>query len=359
MIVFIVAVAAYACSTAIRVELPNGTRVSPAAAFAGAIAVLGPSGFAPEPLWLIYLLAGAAGSGVIVLARRTVVPVVLQMCGLGVAMVIGSTLATGTDRIGLTSTTAASVGASCAACAYFLIDLSGTIAGLRRTGTTYGPIRDTLKMSLPLGVVLVSTAGLVALVVPRLQWAAFVVVFFPVVAAQREFARYGETRRTYDETVRALAALTEGAGYVSQGHQERVASLCRAMGEELRVTPQRLRELELVALLHDVGAVSFPDPMDVRTVSTEELARRTSWFLRETEYLAGYASLLESGAQGDADLPLEGRILRIAHRFDEAAGSLEDRLRMVRESAHEKDEVVADALKRVVTSQSLRAPITA
>jgi hypothetical protein len=197
-------------------------------------------------------------------------------------------------------------------------------------------------------VVVASAAGLIVLVLPRLTWAAFLVMFIPVVAAKHEFGRYGEAQRTYGETVRTLAALAEGAGYVPHGHQARVADLCVRIGREMSLPIERLRELELVGLLHDVGAVSLPDPADVEEVDREEIARSSGQLLEETEYLARYASIVLDAAKGARDLPLEGRILRVADAYDGFTGSAAVKLQAVGESATPEDGEVVAALGRVL-----------
>jgi HD-GYP domain-containing protein (c-di-GMP phosphodiesterase class II) len=173
-------------------------------------------------------------------------------------------------------------------------------------------------------------------------------MFVPVLATRTEFERYGKAQRTYDETVRALAGLTEGAGYVPQGHQARVADLCVKIGREMSLPAERVRELELVALLHDVGAVSLADPSDVARVHPEEVARSTGRMLEETEYLARYAPIVLDAARGTRDLPIEGRILRVADAYDRLSAAGWDDAKSIERAGAAEDAEVVGALRRVL-----------
>jgi hypothetical protein len=124
--------------------------------------------------------------------------------------------------------------------------------------------------------------------------------------------------------------------------------LCVKIGRELSLPADRLHELQLVGLLHDVGAVSLPDPADVATVNPEHVARSTAYLLEETEYLAGYADIVLDVARGKADLPVEGRILRVADAFENLTGSAWRRLRVLAATAVPEDAEVVAALERVV-----------
>jgi hypothetical protein len=204
------------------------------------------------------------------------------------------------------------------------------------------------RTAIPLAVVLASTGGLIALVLPLLGWATFALMFIPIAVSRYEFGRWGEARRTYGETVRTLALLAEGAGYIPPGHSARVANLCVKIGRELALPPSEIHELELVGLLHDVGAVSLPDPSDLSTSTTLEVAESTGELLAETEYLGAYADIVLDVARGKSDVPVPGRILRIADAFENAVGPIGRRVLQAEAAAQPGDEAVVAALKRVL-----------
>jgi hypothetical protein len=346
-------VVAYSASAATEVELPDGRRVAPAAAFAGAVAALGTDGYEVMPAWALLIVAALVGALTVWLVRRKVRAAVVGIVGLSVAFGVMFAL----ERVLLTLSVrphvAVMVAASTASCAYFGCDLVGSwidTTNDRREGRGLG-LFVLAKTGIPLAVVFASTTGLVVLAIPRLSWLAFVILFIPVLVVRQEFQRFRMTRRTYEQTVRSLAGLAEGAGYVPQGHSKRVADLCVLIATDLGVQADQVRELELVALLHDVGSVSLPDPSDVRKVSAADIAKKSGRLLEETEHLASYADLVSSAAGMHDDLPLEARILRVANLYDESRGSKFDRICAVRANAPPGDDRVIRALGRIVAER--------
>lgn len=61
-----------------------------------------------------------------------------------------------------------------------------------------------------------------------------------------------------EATVQAIAATVEKRDAYTAGHQVRVARLCVAMVRELGYSPERVRGLELAAMIHDVGKIEIP-----------------------------------------------------------------------------------------------------
>jgi HD-GYP domain-containing protein (c-di-GMP phosphodiesterase class II) len=77
-------------------------------------------------------------------------------------------------------------------------------------------------------------------------------------AALSHAARRSELRSTLRDRIgAAAAAIDEHDGYTA-GHSERVLELSRAVGERLGLGRADLVELELAALLHDVGKIAVP-----------------------------------------------------------------------------------------------------
>ncbi|RJQ08744.1 MAG: HD-GYP domain-containing protein [Dehalococcoidia bacterium] len=68
-----------------------------------------------------------------------------------------------------------------------------------------------------------------------------------------------QLRRGHTESVVSLAAALEARDGYTLGHGERVAALAILIGQEMRLSPARLRALAAGALLHDVGKIGIPD----------------------------------------------------------------------------------------------------
>ena len=64
--------------------------------------------------------------------------------------------------------------------------------------------------------------------------------------------------RNMEATVQALAAMVETRDPYTAGHERRVAMLSVAIAEELGLSPERVKALNLAAMIHDVGKIKTP-----------------------------------------------------------------------------------------------------
>ncbi len=87
-----------------------------------------------------------------------------------------------------------------------------------------------------------------------------------LVEAQRELqignealGRYAQdVEQTWESTLHLLAGLTEMRDPYTQGHQLRVAELCRRIGREMGYEEEPLKELIQAASVHDIGKMEIP-----------------------------------------------------------------------------------------------------
>jgi HD-GYP domain-containing protein (c-di-GMP phosphodiesterase class II) len=70
---------------------------------------------------------------------------------------------------------------------------------------------------------------------------------------------YGDMNDLFLSTVRALADAMETKGTGGKGRAERVRRLALALADEMGLPAAGLRDLELAAILHDVGKISVPE----------------------------------------------------------------------------------------------------
>ena len=154
----------------------------------------------------------------------------------------------------------------------------------------------------------------------------------PLLVIQLAFRRYAGIRATYLQTVRALAQVTEVAGYVESGHSRRVSRIALAVGRELGMSEPDLLDLEYAALMHDIGQLSLVEPIPggaTLLVSPAE-ARRIAEFgaevISQTGVLDAVADLVryqwlpyrgrrEDPAVGQQDHPGGQRLRRPGRRL--------------------------------------------
>ena len=68
-----------------------------------------------------------------------------------------------------------------------------------------------------------------------------------------------EVENSYRSTLRALVQALETRDFETHGHSERVVTFSLRLGYELALDKETMRDLELGALLHDIGKIGVPD----------------------------------------------------------------------------------------------------
>jgi putative nucleotidyltransferase with HDIG domain len=133
----------------------------------------------------------------------------------------------------------------------------------------------------------------------------------------------------------ALGGAVEAKDPYTRGHTLRVAELAVRIGQELRLSPERLRVLNRAALLHDIGKIGVPDTILNKPAKLTEdeyaiikehpvrgygmikhvksLQRELGGVRHHHERLDG--SGYPDGLKGDA-IPLDARIIAVADVFD-------------------------------------------
>jgi response regulator RpfG family c-di-GMP phosphodiesterase len=76
---------------------------------------------------------------------------------------------------------------------------------------------------------------------------------------QRLREKEDELRSTYDGTVIGFASMIEGKDASTMGHLWRVRDICTLLAREMGLSEARLRDVQLGAMLHDVGKYRVPD----------------------------------------------------------------------------------------------------
>jgi diguanylate cyclase (GGDEF)-like protein/putative nucleotidyltransferase with HDIG domain len=68
-----------------------------------------------------------------------------------------------------------------------------------------------------------------------------------------------QMRELYLASVKALAAAVDARDPYTRSHSARVAALARTIGDEMRLSADQLRRVQVGALLHDIGKIGVPD----------------------------------------------------------------------------------------------------
>lgn len=217
--------------------------------------------------------------------------------------------------------------------------------GHRRLRTA---IRGESSEAGPFTLAISAAAPMAALMAPVLGAAALPLALVPVGLTAVAVRRYAAVGETFRQTVRALSRLTEEGGYTPAHHSERVADLARAMGERLGVAERELLDLEYSALLHDLGQVSLREPLeggatihvapaDQQRIADHgaEIVRRNPGLVAAADIIATQAVPYRAVVEDLAEVPLSGRVLKVANAFDDLTGG------------RRTPAVVAQALERI------------
>ncbi|TFG90755.1 MAG: HD domain-containing protein [Syntrophobacterales bacterium] len=146
---------------------------------------------------------------------------------------------------------------------------------------------------------------------------------------------YAEINTLFLSTVEALATAIEAKDPYTYGHSRRVAELSVAISSELGMPKNRIRKLELAALLHDIGKIGTPEsilrkpemlqPEEYEKIKEHpakgaeilsmitEFKEIVTWIRHHHEWYdgKGYPDCL-----AEEQIPIEARILSVADSYD-------------------------------------------
>jgi putative nucleotidyltransferase with HDIG domain len=159
------------------------------------------------------------------------------------------------------------------------------------------------------------------------------------------------TQQTLVETVTALAATVDGRHPTTRGHSQSVARIAALIAQALGLAPERVEDVRLAGLVHDVGKMGIdeevllsPGPLTPaqweemrqhpelgqRMLAGSRLEPLRPWVLHHHERMDG--SGYPYGLAGD-EIPLEARILAAAEALDAMTSGGPHRLAITRADA--------------------------
>lgn len=166
------------------------------------------------------------------------------------------------------------------------------------------------------------------------------------VAAQRDSLQrlYERLNSYFVDTVRILASLLEMRNIYEGNHARRVAAAVRFVAERYTLPPEKVREFETAALLHDLGKISMPDAL---LAKPERLLTGPERVIMRKHALIGQAILhgidglrqigeiirhhhehydgtgYPDGREGN-NIPLGARLVAVANAYDRAIHTRDD-----------------------------------
>ena len=77
-------------------------------------------------------------------------------------------------------------------------------------------------------------------------------------SAIEKVSLYQELHKSYLNTINTIAMIVEIRDPYTTGHQKRVAKLASAIGEEMGFSPDKIEELYIAGIIHDIGKINVP-----------------------------------------------------------------------------------------------------
>lgn len=267
------------------------------------------------------------------------------------------------DMIGMAGAAAITV-ATIGFLTWFGIEVIGrSSVEARDSGVGLRYLLNTAVKDAPLFASLVGAGAIFGVV--RLHsewWVAVVVAAVPFVMTISSFTRYGSVRKTYVQTILALARIPEVAGLGLEGHAERTAELAEGVAKDMGLTPQQVVTVRYAALMHDIGRITLTEPSIVERGYTDaDIDRWSAEIIAESDYLAEAAEVVSNhsqpfrrpGEEADPEVPIEAKIVRACSHFDRAVFGegirpLEALEKLHRGAAYDFDPKVVASLRLVL-----------
>lgn len=213
----------------------------------------------------------------------------------------------------------------------------------------------------PAYAALFASAALYAVTVEAMGVWSIALAGLPYLFSHLSLDRVHGTRRTYDQTIRALGAIPEASGQVAEGHAGRVADLAVAVGSEIGLGPSALRRLQYASLLHDIGRVVLANPaVAPGSYSFADVSGWSAAIIAEARYLEPVAEIVahqhaayrKPGERRDPGVPVASQVVRVVARYDSAVNdgvTVVEAVELLHKgAAYDYDPQVVMALRRVL-----------
>lgn len=109
-----------------------------------------------------------------------------------------------------------------------------------------------IVVMVPFGIILV-------IIFKENSYLGVILVLFPIILARYTFSLYIDSKTQYIQTVDAIMKAIEARDKYTEGHSERVAEISTMIARELKYSEFKIEQLNMAALLHDVGKIGIND----------------------------------------------------------------------------------------------------
>ncbi len=116
-----------------------------------------------------------------------------------------------------------------------------------------------IRMGILNSVVMIPIGILLALVFIKYGYLGIVFITFPLLLIRYTLLLYTSSKSQFIDTVEALMNAIDARDQYTEGHSRRVAEISVAIAKELKYNPWNIEQLNIAAMLHDVGKIGVSD----------------------------------------------------------------------------------------------------
>lgn len=99
----------------------------------------------------------------------------------------------------------------------------------------------------------------IAFIYEAFGYLGVILLIFPVILARYSFSQYIDAKSQYIQTVNVLMRAMEARDKYTEGHSQRVAQISEKIARELKYNEWQVENLNMAAMLHDVGKIGIDD----------------------------------------------------------------------------------------------------
>ncbi|NLK34471.1 MAG: HD-GYP domain-containing protein [Gracilibacteraceae bacterium] len=184
-------------------------------------------------------------------------------------------------------------------------------------------------------VAMAPLAILMAIAYINYKIAGILIIFGPLLFARYSFKMYIGMRNIYIDTVKSLSQAVEAKDPYTNGHSRRVGEYACNLAERLGLSPKRIENLKIAAILHDIGKIGVDESILNKPgrLTEEEFDKIKQHpeigvrIIKDIDFLKDVSGIILSHherydgtgypeGKKNGDIVLEAQILSIADVFD-------------------------------------------
>jgi len=184
-------------------------------------------------------------------------------------------------------------------------------------------------------IVLAPLAIIMAIAYSNYKIIGILILFGPLLFARYSFKLYIDMKNIYIDTVKSLSQAVEAKDPYTNGHSIRVADYACGLAEKLGLSPKKVENLRIAAILHDIGKIGVDEsilnkPGRLTTEEFDKIKKHPEIgvkIIKDIEFLKDVSAIILSHherydgtgypeGRKHENIILEAQILSIADVFD-------------------------------------------